>query len=156
VNIQKTKTLRLASVVTCCGLLFAFAPNALADGTLAGTAQTTQYNPCNGGYPVGTVQFLLVVQTNQTHQGPHVVVHRTFQGTLKDASGNVYQISSVGQTEFDALTTTGYYVLPFENNVVATPSQSLSFTATGTAKVFVDSNQNPTGYSAVLTNTVCK
>jgi hypothetical protein len=77
-----------------CGLLFALAPGALSDGTLMSTAGSTRYNPCNGEYPKGTVENLIVVETNQRAQGPHVIVHRTFHGTLKDSSGNVYEISS--------------------------------------------------------------
>lgn len=145
-----------AGVVAVCGLLFALAPSAFADGTLMTTANSTQYNPCNGDYLRGTIENLIVVQTNQTAEGTHVIVQRTFHGTLKDSAGNVYEINSAAQTEFDAVTTTGYYSLPFNNNVVAPGAPSLNFTTTGMAKLYVDANQNPTGYGAVVTGEACK
>jgi len=152
-QIWRVGTLRLATIVAGCSFLFTFVPSVFADGTLMGTAHSTLLNPCNGEIVKGPVDFLLVVQTNQTAQGPHIVVHRTFHGTLQGNLGNEYEVRSVGQAEFDALSS--QYALSFENNVVGKGSAP-NFTATGTVTVFVDADQNPTGYSAVATGAVCK
>ena len=124
-----------------------------ADGTLKITRTSTLFNPCNGETVSGPVDVELVVQTNESHNGTHVVVHRSFHGTLTGNQGNTYKVSSMANDQLDALAP--FYDVPFENNVIG-HGQVPDFTAAGTVRVFVNANQEPTGYLASGVTVACK
>ena len=153
-KICRARMLRLTSIMAASCFVFILAPDLLADGTLSGTTHSTLISPCNNEIVTGSVQFLIVVQTNQTATGPHVVALRNFQGTLQDSGGNEYQIQSTSHAEFDALSSS--YTFPVTDHVVGVgQGSSLSFSGTGTVTVFVDGNQNPTGYRSHINSLVC-
>jgi hypothetical protein len=126
---------------------------ASADGTLKLSAPSTLINPCNGELVTGLVDVQLVVQTNESNNGTHVVVHRSFHGTYEGNQGNSYRVSSKASDQLDALA--GYYDLTFENNVLG-QGRAPNFEVVGNLRVYVNANQEPTGYAASATSASCK
>jgi len=124
-----------------------------ADGNLKLTATSTLLNPCNNELASGPVDVLLNVKVNQSANGVSVKVHRSFHGELTGAQGNTYQVSSIGSAQFQA--TASYYDFPFHNNVIGQGSAP-DFEANGMVRVFVDANQEPTGYVASGVTVTCK
>jgi hypothetical protein len=148
---KKTQLVRLA-IGLLCGVA-ASAAAVRADGTLRLTTTSTLLNPCNGELVTGLVDVELVVQTNESNGGTHVVVHRSFHGTYTGNQGNTYKVSSIANDQLDALAP--FYDLTFENNVIG-HGQTPDFTAAGNLRVFVNANQEPTGYSASGVSVTCK
>src|SRR5690348_10748747 len=103
---KKTQLVRMAVGVLCSAAISAAAISAAAvrpDGTLKITTTSTQFNPCNGEMVSGLVDVELVVQTNESSNGTHVKVHRSFHGTLTGNQGNTYKVSSIANDQLDAL-----------------------------------------------------
>ena len=148
----KTPMVRLA-VAFLGSVALSAAVAASGDGTLKITRTSTLINPCNGELVTGLVDVQLVVQTNENNNGTHVVVHRSFHGTLEGDQGNTYKISSQASDQLDALA--GYYDLTFENNVIGL-GRAPNFEVVGNVRVFVNTNQEPTGYGATATSATCK
>jgi hypothetical protein len=124
-----------------------------ADGTLKITRTSTLFNPCNGETVTGPVDVELVVQTNEKSDGTHVVVHRSFHGTLTGNQGNTYKVSSIANDQQDALA--AFYDLTFENNVIG-QGDAPDFKVEGNLRVFVNATQDPINYSASVTSATCK
>lgn len=148
---KRTQLVRIAVGVVCSAAISAAAVR--ADGTLKLTGTSTLVNPCNGELVTGSVDVELVVQTNESNNGTHVVVHRSFHGTLTGNQGNTYKVSSIANDQLDALAS--YYDLSFENNVIG-HGKAPDFEVAGTLRVFVNANQEPTGYSAIASSSSCK
>lgn len=124
---------------------------ARADGNLKTTFNSFQFNPCNGENISGTVDVLLGVHVNANGG---VTVFRSFHGTLEGDQGNTYQISSVGQENFDN-TFPLYYDVLFHNNVIGV-GKAPNFEADATVRIFVNADQEPTGYTVFGTTFTCK
>ena len=122
-----------------------------ADGALQLTANSLQFNPCNGETATGLVDVLLLVQVNE--ETGQVKVHRSFHGTLTGNQGNTYQVRSIANDFFDAPQPS--YEVAFHNNVTGL-GEAPNFETTGTMQLFVDADQNPTGYTASSTSFTCK
>ena len=149
---NRTQVIRLGVAFLCSVAVSAAALR--ADGTLKLTTTSTQFNPCNGEWVTGQVDVELMVQTNEKSDGTHVVVHRSFHGTLIGDQGNTYKVSSIANDQIDGLQPF-FYDVPFENNVIG-QGAAPDFTATGTVRVFVNPDQEPTGYTAFGLNYTCK
>jgi hypothetical protein len=121
-----------------------------ADSALQLTVNSMQFNPCNSEIVNGQVDVLLLVQVNENTG--QVKVHRSFHGTLTGNQGNTYQIRSIANDFFDA--PQPYYDVAFHNNVIGL-GQAPNFETTGTMRLFVNANQDPTGYSASSTSFTC-
>jgi len=148
---NRTTWVRLGIGVVCGVVVSAAAVR--ADGTLKITRTSTLTNPCNGEVVSGPVDVELVVQTNESNNGTHVVVHRSFHGTLTGDQGNSYKVSSIANDQLDALAP--YYDLTFENNVIGL-GRTPDFDIVGSLRVFVNANQEPTGYSASVSSATCR
>ena len=140
---------RLAMVLLGCVL--ASAAVVRADGTLNLTVGAIQINPCNGEFVFGDVDAHLLVQVNENTG--KVKVHRSFHGTLSGNQGNTYQISSIANDFFDA--PQPYYDVEFHNNVSGLGSAP-NFEVVATTRIFVNANQEPTGYTAFGATFTCK
>jgi hypothetical protein len=125
----------------------------VADGSVWFQATSTLRNPCNNELIRGPLDAHLMVQASSGPSGDHVVVHRNFNATLTGDQGNTYEASSIGHAQFDALASS--YVLTFENNVKG-HGPAPDFTVLGRLRVFVDTDQNPIGYSAMVISATCK
>ena len=139
---------RLAMVLLGC--VVASAAVVRADGTLNLTVGSLQFNPCNSETATGSVDAHLLVQVSENGK---VKVHRSFHGTLAGNKGNTYQVSSIANDFFDA--PQPYYDVQFHNNVIGL-GDAPNFEVLGTARIFVNANQEPTGYSASGQTFICK
>lgn len=133
------------------GCVVASAAVVRADGTLNLPVNASNYNACNGETATGTVDAHLLVQVNENTG--QVKVHRSFHGTLTGNQGNTYQVSSIANDFFDA--PAPYYDVEFHNNVAGLGGAP-SFEVLGTSRIFVNANQEPTGYSASGHTFICK
>jgi len=148
---KKTQLVRLAIGFLCSAAVSGVALR--ADNTLKLAATSTLLNPCNSELVSGPVDVELVVAATENQNGVHVKVHRSFHGTLTGNQDNSYKVSSMANAKFDALAP--FYDLTFENNVIGL-GQAPDFTVTGNLRVFVNANQEPTGYSASAVAATCK
>lgn len=124
------------------------------DKTLSFTGVFSLINPCNGESITGPIDVYIVVTTAQTGNGNvKVNVHHNSHGTLSGNLGNDYQVSRRSKGQFDAISTS--YVINWTGEFVGTGSAP-NFTADGTLRVFVNSENEPTGSNLVMMSTQCK
>jgi hypothetical protein len=152
---NRTRFSALAGALLC-GVV-AMSAVAKADGQAKGgnlrlTSGTLMFNPCNGQMVSGPIDVLLGVHVNGN--GTNVNVFRQLHGTLTDALGNEYKVSSIAHQQFDEVFP-NFYVLEFTNKVVGL-GNGPSFDFEGRVRIDVDADQKPIGYAGMGTASYCR
>jgi hypothetical protein len=124
------------------------------DKTLRFTGGFNSTNPCNGEFIQGPIEINIVVSTNQAPDGRLLVnVHHTSHGVLANAAtGNEYQISRVGKGQFG--TVANQYVIPWRGEFIG-KGMAPNFTVIGEVRVFVNTQNEPTGSQLVFQQGTC-
>ena len=151
---------KLMPVVLAALLLCLSVPNVKSspmppDNTINFTGSFGLVNPCNSETVSGPIEVYIVVSTAQTGNGVvKVNVHHNSHGTLTGNQGNEYQISRRSKGQFDAIAS--QYVIEWTGEFIGTGSAP-NFTAEGTLRVLVNSENEPVGSNLLLPiSTVCK
>jgi len=126
---------------------------AKADNTVSFTGFFAVTNPCNGETASGPIEIFIVVSSTDTGGGTTLVnVHHSSHASLTGDQGNVYQVSRFAMAQFDALA--NHYDVPW-TGVFIGKGGAPNFTATGTLRVFVNSQNEPIGSMLLSITATC-
>jgi hypothetical protein len=141
----------------CFGVL-AVACLALSTPLLAGNEHNTFNggigvgNPCNGLVVSATGPVDVVVETNTAPATPLVSVHLRFKAEGSATNGDVYKLSFMANSNFDAVAP--FYDVPF-HAVFVGKGNAPNFSAIGSVRVFVNGAGVPVGAHIVTFSSTC-
>ncbi len=144
---------RVSLILLSLVLSFSAVPIANADNTVSFTGTFAVVNPCNDELASGSIDVFIVVSSSVTGEGTtRVKVHHSSHASLNGDQGNVYQVSRFATDQFDALS--NRYDVPWTGRFIG-KNGAPNFTASGTLRVFVNSQNEPVGSLLLSITSTC-